>query len=116
MGSERVERQPLLVLGGSGLVGAALLALWHDRFELIAPSHADLDVLDLQALTSFLEHTPADVVVNLAAWADVDAAEAERGHTDGPVYRMNVTYPGQLAELCRLLDKHLVHVSTDYVF
>ena len=116
MGAERVQSPPLVVLGGSGLVGTALLAHWHDQFELIAPTHAELDVLDQQALAAFLEHTPASVVVNLAAWADVDAAEAEREDTDGPVYRLNVTYPAQLAKLCRQLDKHLVHISTDYVF
>ena len=59
---------------------------------------------------------PADVVVNLAAWADVDGAEAERGDTSGRVYALNASYPARLASLCAEFNKHLVHVSTDYVF
>jgi len=105
-----------VVLGGSGLVGSRVLELLADDVELIAPTHAQLDVLDDEALTTFLAQTQAQVVLNLAAWADVDGAEPERGHRDGPVYALNARYPARLASLCGELGKHLVHVSTDYVF
>jgi dTDP-4-dehydrorhamnose reductase len=106
---------PVVVLGGSGLVGSRLLALWHQT-ELIAPGHAEVDVLDAAALESFLRDTHAATVVNLAAWADVDGAERESGDTSGVVFRLNVEFPARLAELCRREGKHLIHVSTDYVF
>jgi dTDP-4-dehydrorhamnose reductase len=104
------------VLGGSGLVGSRLLELWGDRYALIAPSHADVDVLDAHALEAFVEATPAETVVNLAAWADVDGAEAEHDNSNGRVFGLNTDYPRRLAELCRVRGKYLVHVSTDYVF
>ncbi len=106
----------VLVLGGSGLVGARLVELWAGRFDVRRPSHGELDVLDGAALGEVLAHSDADVVVNLAAWADVDGAEAERGDELGLVYRLNAAYPGRLAELCALHGKYLMHVSTDYVF
>jgi dTDP-4-dehydrorhamnose reductase len=112
----RVVLRSAIVLGGSGLVGSRLVELWASDVQIVAPRHAELDLLDGEALTSFLRHTPADVVVNLAAWADVDGAEAQRGDTNGRVYALNATYPGRLANLCAELDTHLVHVSTDYVF
>jgi dTDP-4-dehydrorhamnose reductase len=105
-----------VVLGASGLVGARACALWSADFELITPTHAELDVLDAPALDAFLEHTAAEHVVNLAAWADVDGAEPESGDLNGRVHRLNVDYPRRLARACRRLGKHLVHVSTDYVF
>ncbi|HEX8969057.1 MAG TPA: sugar nucleotide-binding protein [Chloroflexota bacterium] len=111
-----MPRAGVIVLGGSGFVGSRALDLWRQRFALNAPSHADLDVLDPAALTAFLEANPGQTVVNLAAWADVDGAEAEQGRTDGRVYAVNVDYPRRLAETCARLGKHLVHVSTDYVF
>jgi dTDP-4-dehydrorhamnose reductase len=104
------------VLGASGLVGSRVSELWADRYELIAPSHARLDVLDVDALANFVCETNAQTVVNLAAWADVDGAEPQRGDTSGAVYRLNVDYPRRLSELCARQLKHLVHVSTDYVF
>src|SRR5207237_2445386 len=50
------------------------------------------------------------------AWADVDGAEPERGNTSGRVYALNASFPTQLAGICQERGKHLVHVSTDYVF
>ncbi len=82
-----------MVLGGSGLVGSRVLDLWADDIELIAPTHAELDILDDRALTAFLTETQAPVVVNLAAWADVDGAEPERGNRDGRVYAFDPTGP-----------------------
>jgi dTDP-4-dehydrorhamnose reductase len=111
-----VALRSAIVLGGSGLVGSGLVELWSSDVEVIAPSHAELDVLDSDALASFVRRTQADIVVNVAAWADVDGAEAERGETNGRVYALNATYPGRLANLCAELNKLLLHVSTDYVF
>src|ERR1051326_1251178 len=107
---------PVIVLGGSGLVGSRLRQLWTSQMEVVAPTHAELDVLDPGALESFLEASPASSVVNLVAWADVDGAEPERGDTRGLVHRLNVDFPARLAGLTRRFEKHLVHVSTDYVF
>ena len=107
---------PILLFGGSGLVGSRLRELWSADTDIVAPTHAELDVLDGAALDAFLRATPSSSVVNLAAWADVDGAEPESGNTDGVVHRLNVDFPAQLAQMCRALGKHLVHVSTDYVF
>src|SRR5439155_7912532 len=81
-----------------------------------APNHAELDVLDERALCEFLQDARPQTVVNSTAWAGVDDAEAERGDTQGTVYRLNAEYPGRLADLCHKLGTHLVHLSTDYVF
>jgi dTDP-4-dehydrorhamnose reductase len=115
----RVSDNAVVVLGGFGLVGSRVLELWAEdatKPGLLAPTHGDLDVLDGDAVKTFLRQTDAPVVVNLAAWADVDAAEAQRGDLDGRVFALNAEYPGRLARLCGELGKYLVHVSTDYVF
>lgn len=109
-------RPDVLLLGGSGLVGSVTRRLWSEKTRLQAPTHVQLDVLDDRALTLALERSRAKVVVNFAAWADVDGAEPERGDTAGRVYKLNVSYPRRLAELCGELGKYLIHVSTDYVF
>ena len=48
------------------------------RRRLLAPTHAELDVLDAGAVRAFLEGSRASAVLNLAAWAGVDTAEDER--------------------------------------
>ncbi|HEV7662787.1 MAG TPA: NAD(P)-dependent oxidoreductase [Chloroflexota bacterium] len=113
-----ISRRAIVVLGGSGFVGSRLVELWRrdPAVEVIAPTHTELDVLDAQQLTSYIERTQAGAVVNLAAWADVDGAEAEAGDTHGRVHALNADYPGALAALCQARRTYLLHISTDYVF
>lgn len=106
----------MLVFGGSGFVGSRVLELWDAELELVAPTHAELDVLDLDAVSAVLGETRPSVVLNLAAGAHVDAAEAERADRDGRAYALNGQFPGRLASLCVERDAYLVHISTDYVF
>jgi dTDP-4-dehydrorhamnose reductase len=98
-------------------VGSRFVELTRGRFEgLLAPPHAELDVLDEAGLRRFVAERRPEVVVNLTACADVDRAEGERGDTGGTVYRMNAALPGRLAALCGEVGAYLLHVSTDYVF
>lgn len=106
----------IVVFGASGLVGTRLRELWTGRFEVLAPTHAELDVLDTSALAKFLRQARPEAIVNAAAWADVDGAEAERGDEHGRVYALNAAFPGALAALCQTHNTFLVHISTDYVF
>ncbi|MBV9357589.1 MAG: NAD(P)-dependent oxidoreductase [Chloroflexi bacterium] len=106
----------VLVLGGSGLVGTRFRELNAEVFELDAPGHAELDVLDFGALERYVRASPADVVLNLVACTNLDSAELERDDREGVVFRTNATLAGRLASLCAALDRRLVHVSTDYVF
>jgi dTDP-4-dehydrorhamnose reductase len=110
------REQKVVVFGGSGFVGSRVLALWRDEHDVLAPTHAEVDVLDENAVAAFLMECDAPVVLNLAAGAHVDAAEAERGSRSGRVYALNAEFPGRLAALCEALGKYLLHISTDYVF
>jgi dTDP-4-dehydrorhamnose reductase len=111
-----VTRAAVVVLGGSGLVGTRVRELAGDRLELHAPSRAELDVLDTAALAAYLRQSSAGVVLNLVAYTDLDAQELERDDQQGIAFRTNALLVRQLADLCGELHKHLVHVSTDYVF
>jgi dTDP-4-dehydrorhamnose reductase len=106
----------IAILGGSGLVGSRLCEMWSTSTPVIAPAHADLDVLHPAALETFIQSTSADTVVNCVAAADVDGCEPESGDLSGRAYRLNADFPRRLAEACEQTGKHLVHISTDYVF
>ena len=105
-----------MVFGGWGFVGSRVREVWSDALEVVAPTHADVDVLDTDAVAALLGAARPSVVLNLAAGAHVDAAEAERGDRQGRVHALNAEVPGRLADLCRRRNTYLVHVSTDYVF
>jgi len=106
----------IAILGGSGLVGSRLRETWSETAEVLAPAHADLDVLDAAALDAFIASTSAETVGSCVAVADVDGCEPESGDLSGRAYRLNADFPRRLAEACQHAGKHLVHISTDYVF
>jgi dTDP-4-dehydrorhamnose reductase len=87
-----------------------------DDVELIAPPRAELDLFYPAALEPLLAATSAQLVLNLAAWADVDGAEAERDDPSGRVYALNARLPTELARVCAARGAYLLHISTDYVF
>ncbi len=94
-----------LILGAGGQVGRALAsavptatALDRASFDIAAPSNLDWDSYD--------------VVINAAAWTDVDGAETRRADA----WRANATGPAALARIARAHDLLLVHLSSEYVF
>lgn len=100
-----------LVTGAGGMLAAELLALLRSHSaDVTALTRADLDITDETAVRSMLPGH--DVVVNLAAWTDVDGAEANQ---DG-AYRVNALGATHLANACADSGQRLIQLSTDYVF
>lgn len=97
---------------GGGLGRAFVAATGTSTHEVHAFTHADLDVGDRAAVAGTLLPLRPDVIVNAAAFADVDECEAdpERAARD------NALGPRWLALAAREVDAVLLHVSTDYVF
>jgi dTDP-4-dehydrorhamnose reductase len=103
----------ILVTGSGGQLGLELAALlpWRGH-EVVALSREELDVADFGAVRLALEEHSPDVVVNAAAYTNVDGCETE---TD-LAYRVNALGPRNLAQLCGERGCDLLHVSTNYVF
>ncbi|MCJ2054291.1 dTDP-4-dehydrorhamnose reductase [Methylobacterium sp. J-070] len=103
----------ILVLGGAGQVGTELQALaWPDGVTVTAPSRAELDVTDADAVAAALGARDYRAVINTAAYTAVDKAESEVV----PAWRLNALAPAILAAATAERQIPLVHVSTDYVF
>lgn len=99
-----------LVTGAGGMLGQDVLAVLKSaRIEAVGLRRADLDITDPAAVRAAVEGVT--VVVNCAAWTDVDGAEsAEEAAT-----AVNGTAVRVLAEACAAAHVRLIHVSTDYV-
>lgn len=114
--NKKVNKNKILVLGGSGLVGSRFIDLNKNSFEIDAPSHEKLNLLDSKGLETFINNSQAEVVINFAAFTNVDKAEDDADNLGGIVYKLNAQMPKDLAGLCKSLNKYLIHISTDYVF
>jgi len=103
----------LLVTGAAGLVGSeAVAAASGLGWDVIGLSRTQLDVGDRAAVQAAVSGTGPDVVLNAAAYTQVDAAESDAE----AARRTNAEGAGWLAEACADDGAVLVHISTDYVF
>lgn len=100
-----------LVTGASGQLGRALVARLGPDVVWSGGS-AELDVRDPVAVTRAIRAAGPDVVLNAAAYNNVDAAESEIGES----FAVNAVAPRHLARAASEAGALLVHVSTDYVF
>ncbi len=101
-----------LLTGGSGMLGRDLVSVLSadPDVQLTAPVRAELDITDRSSVGAAV--AGQDVVVNAAAWTDVDRAEAD----EAGAARVNGTGAANVALACAESRAVLVHVSTDYVF
>jgi dTDP-4-dehydrorhamnose reductase len=103
----------LLVAGAAGMLGRdVVLAAGNAGHAVVGFGRTELDVTDAAALERKFEQERPDVVVNCAAWTDVDGAEeAEEAAT-----AVNGTGAGSVAAAAAAQGASVVYVSTDYVF
>lgn len=103
----------VLVTGSGGQLGLELgeqlAAAGH---EAVAPAHGELDIADAGAVEGILEEELPDLILNAAAYTDVDGCETETE----TAYRANALGPRNLAQFGERLGCELLHVSTNYVF
>jgi dTDP-4-dehydrorhamnose reductase len=103
----------ILVTGAGGQVGRELVELCEAAGDdVVAVTHADLDVCDRDAVLQAVVSTRPDAVVHAAAWTAVDACEADPDRAFGT----NALGARHVAEASRAASAHLVYISTDYVF
>ena len=104
----------VLVVGGRGQLACAF-AECRAEFPGLSVgfiSRPDIDLQQIEAACLKLEPIPFDVLVNAAAYNDVDGAESDFETARA----INAEAPERLARLAAAKGASIVHVSTDYVF
>ena len=74
-----------------------------------------LDLTDLDAIRAMVKENDVDVIVNCAAWTNVDACETDE-KLAALAEKLNADAPGNLAVAMREAGGLLIQISTDYVF
>lgn len=106
----------ILLLGGSGQLGREWQYFVQGRnlagYLLIPYTSSQLDITHFQEVIDEVDEQQPDLIINCAAYTQVDRAERERDRA----LKINADAVAHLAGLCRKHDIKLVHYSTDYIF
>jgi len=101
----------VVVLGASGQLGGELCRALAD-WQVIALSHAEIEICDAARVDAVIGGLAADLVINAAALTNVAQAEQE------PVraFEINALGARNVAQACARANSALMYISTDYVF
>jgi dTDP-4-dehydrorhamnose reductase len=117
----------ILITGSNGLLGQKLIDYYLKRkdIQLIATARGDdryagprnytyqsLDITDNDAVNEVINHHKPEVVIHTAAMTNVDACESDRANCD----KLNIDAVKYLVNACNLVNAHLIHLSTDFIF
>jgi dTDP-4-dehydrorhamnose reductase len=103
----------LLVTGAAGMLGRdVMLAAGNAGHQVVGFGHAELDIADAAAVAAKLEGERPDVVINCAAWTDVDGAE----QAEAEATAINGAGAGNVAAAAASAGASVVYVGSDYVF
>ena len=99
----------IVIVGAGGRLGAALFREYRDKFDSTGFNHAQLDLSNLDEIREKLGETDFDVLINAAAFTNVDLCEKQSDQA----FRINAEAPRVLAEICGEKNAKLIHFSTD---
>jgi dTDP-4-dehydrorhamnose reductase len=100
------------ILGSDGQLGHELCGVIGCFAEVLRATETDFDMTDAAALAAAIRGASPDVILNAAAYTDVDRAEREPERAR----KVNADAVGVLAEVGAGLRCPIVHYSTDFVF
>ena len=114
----------ILVTGANGQLGNEMRIIAkssNDRYIFTDVNQVEgqetiyLDITDLEAIRKIVSENNIKVIVNCAAWTNVDACETDE-KLAALAEKLNAEAPKNLAVAMQEVDGLLIHVSTDYVF
>ncbi|WP_456400356.1 dTDP-4-dehydrorhamnose reductase [Persephonella sp.] len=102
-----------LILGKKGQLGKEFVkTLDTKKNDFVALGHEECDISDLNRVLEIFENVKPDIVINCAAYNQVDNAEGDFA----TAVKVNSLGVRNLSFACKKFDAFLVHYSTDYVF
>ena len=101
----------VMLLGAGGQLGKQVLNITPQTISISPYTHSDLDISDESDLARAIKNTAPDLIINTAAYTQVDQAESEQAEA----FAVNAEAVQSLSELA---DKNIriLHLSTDFVF
>src|SRR5262245_1644353 len=102
----------ILITGANGMLGRDLRESLKGTAEIFPAGHAECNVADPSTLKSSFETIKPNLVINCAAYTDVDGCE----RSPDLAMTVNAAGAGNVARAAENVGARVFHISTDYVF
>ena len=103
----------VLITGSAGQLGTDLVASAnHAGLDVIATSHADLDITDRNSVSQKIASAAPEAIIHAAAWTAVDACESDIKKA----MAINSDGTANVVNAARQIGARVIYISTDYVF
>jgi dTDP-4-dehydrorhamnose reductase len=103
----------IAVIGADGQLGNDVVTIFRHKADEVSPlTHSDIELADIDSISSRLKELRPQVVINTAAMHHVENCERE----PQKAFAVNALGARNLASVARDIGAILMHVSTDYVF
>ena len=106
---KEIVHQKTILFGAPGMLGHSLQEVFPNAHFF---GHRNIDITDEDAIKKLIKRERPAIVINAAAYTDVDGCEDNRVYA----FAVNGNGPGYIAQACAEVDATLVHFSTDYIF
>ncbi len=108
-----MQSKRILITGANGQLGSEMRRLGEvSPNTYIYTDVAELDITNCDAVAAFVKENAVDIIVNCAAYTNVDKAESDEATAE----LINATAVENLARAMKAVNGTLFHISTDYVF
>lgn len=115
-----MTKLPLLATGLNGLVGSKFKELFAEKYAIdnldISDPVRPVNITDAAQIEELFAASPAQQVLHMAAFTDVNAAWQQNNDVSGPAYQVNVVGTHNIVKAAAATGKHIIHISTALVF
>ncbi len=105
----------ILVTGATGLIGSRFVELHPDKDVLLTPSLSELDITTEVGVKKYLDINNPDVIINFAAFTNLNEAENQRNDLNDSCYKVNVIGVRNIVNNMNR-NTHLIQISSDQGF
>jgi dTDP-4-dehydrorhamnose reductase len=102
----------IAIIGAKGMLGRTLTEVLGRQHDILAWDIEEIDITDRPQTIELLGQEQPELIVNSAAWADVDGCDAD----PDKAWQVNAVGAQNLALAAQKLDSALLYISTDYIF
>ena len=105
-------KQKILITGSSGFLGSRLAYFFRNRYDLLLPTHNELNVSREEAVKTYLEEHRPEIVIHCAALSNTWYCEQHPEES----HRINVQGTVRMAKACKLMKAKFIFMSSDQVY